>query len=437
VSAESVVQKCNVARICGTDADDTGITQRDISKKYGVSKSTVGNHRAGDCLCVTGVTDMVKSVAQLLERSGIDPADIEKVEKVKLWQGMYKDEHGEAHTVDMTGVVLSPTWGDGPQWPVIEPAKPIILKQPVRAKAKSALDGFKRAMTLPDIQIGYYVDRTGALHPTHDESALDVVLQLIRFVRPDRIIMHGDNLDLPELSKYRLSPMFIRTTQATVDRAGLWAAEVRGAAGPDAEIEWLAGNHEERLVNYLLDNAKAAFGLRRAMEPKGWPVLSVPNLCRLDDHAITFLPGYPANEAWINDRLRVIHGHVVASGGSTAHKYLAQERVSTVFGHVHRREWAERTRRNRSSDQTILAMSPGCLCRTDGKVPSTKGGIDLDGLPLSSTEDWQQGVAVFTYEDGNGRFVPEQVPILDGWAVYHGLEFQASVDIEGIALTAA
>jgi hypothetical protein len=76
-------------------------------------------------------------------------------------------------------------------------------------------------------------------------------------------------------------------------------------------------------------------------------------------------------------------------------------------------------------------MSPGCLCRTDGSVPSTKGGIDLDGLPVGVTEDWQNGVAVFNYEPGDGRFLPEQVPIINGWTVYHGRELTSTVDVEG------
>jgi hypothetical protein len=279
-------------------------------------------------------------------------------------------------------------------------------------------------MVLPDIQIGFYRDTTGTLHPTHDEAALSIVLQLAREIRPDRIIMVGDNLDLPELSRFRLSPRFRDTTQATVDRAGLFAAELRVAAGPQAEIDWLAGNHEERLPNYILDNAVSAFGLRKANMPDSWPVLSVPSLLRLDDHQITFHPGYPANKVWINERVKVVHGSKV-NQHSTAHQYLNTERVSVIFGHVHRREWAEQTRDTNEGPRTILAMSPGCLCRVDGRVPSTKSGIDHDGVPMANVENWQQGVAVITYEPGDGRFIPEQVPFHDGWALYRGKEFVA------------
>ena len=366
---------------------------------------------------------LVGKIADLIEKSGIDAAQIGHINRVNLWQAMSKDDEGEPVITDLVGVQLSPAWEDGPAWPVIQPAAPCIVKAPKVTVHKPR--DYKVAVVLPDIQVGYFIDGKGTLHPTHDEAALDVALQLVRYVRPDRVILVGDNADFPELSKYRLSPTFQRTTQPTIDRLGRFAAQLRAAAGDECELDWLEGNHEFRLSAYIMDNAKAAFGLRQANLPESWPVLSIPNLCHLDQYGITYHSGYPANEVWVNDRLRVIHGHQVTSNGSTAHKYLAHERVSTVFGHIHRREWAERTRRTREGARTILALSPGCLCRTDGMVPSTKGGIDLEGMPVPSTEDWQQGVAVFTYEDGDGVFFPEQVPILDGRMLYHGKEFRA------------
>jgi hypothetical protein len=237
-------------------------------------------------------------------------------------------------------------------------------------------------------------------------------------------VMVGDNLDLVEFGRYRHSPAFQRTTQATIDRATLFGAELRDVA-PDAQIDWLAGNHEERLPNYVLDNARAAFGIR--VPGAKWPVLSVPHLCRLDEYRIIYHPGYPTSHVWLNNHVRVIHGELVRSNGMTAHRYLQREKVSVIYGHIHRREWAETTREDHDGrPATILAASPGCLARIDGAVPSTKGGIDLDGRPLRRHEDWQQGLAVVTYQPDDGRFAIEQVAIHSGWAMYHGHEFKAA-----------
>jgi len=360
-------------------------------------------------------------IVEMLERKGIDPADIGSVKRISLYQSLTKNSDGEAETHDLTAIQFSPAWETGPEWPVIQPGP--AIKLPAR-KPREKVDNtaWQTCVVLPDMQIGYYRDATDRLQPTHDEQAISVALQIVKAVKPAMVVMVGDNLDAPEFGKYRLTPAFQRTMQAAIDRATTLCAEVRDAA-PDAEIVWLAGNHEERLPNYLLDNASAAFGLRRGNVPESWPVLSIPYLCRMDEFGVDYRSGYPAGHVWINQRLRVIHGDKVASGGSTAHKYLATEKTSVIYGHIHRREWAERTREDWDGAKTVMAASPGCLARIDGVVPSTKQGTDLDGRPLKRMEDWQSGCAVVTYEPGDGRFVYEQVAIHDGWAQYRGKDY--------------
>lgn len=359
-------------------------------------------------------------IADLLERNGISVDDIGRVQKVNLWQGFMRGEDGEPQVVDLAGVTLSPEWADGPKWPVIQPAPAYRLPTP-KATKRSA-DGWRTCVVLPDIQAGYFRAASGELEPIHDERAVSVALAILRDVRPDLVVLVGDNADFVEFGKYRHTAAFAQTTQATIDRLGLLCAELRAAA-PEARIAWIAGNHEERMPNYLLDNARAAFGLRQANTPESWPVLSVPGLCHFDRYGIEYLPGYPASSLWINDRLRVIHGDKVRSGGSTAHGYLANEKVSQVFGHIHRREYAARTRDDRDGPKEVMAASPGCLARIDGVVPSTKGGTDLDGRPILRTEDWQQGLAVIEYEDGDGRFTYENVAIHEGWARWRGRDY--------------
>ena len=366
--------------------------------------------------------EQLGKIAELLERKGIDPADIGQVKRVSIYQSLTKNADGEAELHDLAAIQFSPSWESGPEWPVIQLGKPVKVAS---TTIKPSVDnGWRKCVVLPDMQIGYFRNAQDELEPTHDEQALEIALALIKEVKPSLIVMVGDNLDAPEFGKYRLSPAFQRTMQASIDRATLLCSQIRALA-PEAEIIWLAGNHEERLPNYLMDNAVAAFGLRQGNRPEAWPVLSVPFLCRMDETNIDYRAGYPAAHVWINQRLRVIHGDKVASGGSTAHKYLGAEKTSVLYGHIHRREWAERTRDDWDGPRTIMAATPGCLCRTDGAIPSTKGGVDLDGRPLYRSEDWQQGIGVVTYEEGDGRFVYEQVAIHNGWAHYRGKDYKA------------
>tara|TARA_B100000029_G_scaffold505788_1_gene587144 strand:+ start:7489 stop:8664 length:1176 start_codon:yes stop_codon:yes gene_type:complete len=358
-------------------------------------------------------------LAELLDRQDISVDQIGDIKKVSVYQSLTKDAEGEPHVHDLVGIQISPSWETGPEWPVIQPGPAINLPKSTAAKKKT---GLKNCVVLPDMQIGYYRNMSGELEPTHDEDAIAVALSITKDINPDLVVLVGDNLDLPELGKYRLSPAFQQTTQASIDRTTEICAEVRASA-PNAKIQWLAGNHEERLTNFMLDNAMAAFGIKVGTRPDSWPVLSVPSLCRLDDFDIEYLAGYPASCVWINEHIKCIHGDIVRSGGSTAHAYLKREKISVIYGHIHRREWAEMTREDYDGPKTVTALSPGCLARIDGAVPSTKGGTDLDGRPLTKYENWQQGMAVVQYEKGDGRFNIEMITIRDGWSFYRDKEY--------------
>ena len=356
-------------------------------------------------------------IAELLNRNNIDVEEVGSIKRVSLYQSLTKNDLGQAEVHDLMGIQFNPKWAEGPEWPVVQPGPSIKL--PVRKVIQSNTEGYKVAVILPDMQIGYYRNADGSLEPTHDEEALSISMAIIKKLRPDRIIMVGDNLDFPEFGKYRLSPAYAITTQASIDRATTLCAELRAAA-PEAVIDWISGNHEERLVNFILDNAKVSFGLRRGNTPDSWPCLSVPYLCRFNDYGVNYVAGYPAGQVWINQRLKVIHGNKVRSNGSTAHAYLNDSKVSVIYGHIHRREWAERSREDWDGAKTIMAASPGTLDRCDGAVPSTKGGMDLDGRPMTIVEDWQQGLAVVSYEDGEGAFWYEQIPIHNKTAFFRG-----------------
>lgn len=355
----------------------------------------------------------------ILERQNIDVTEIGAVTKVSLYQSLTKDDEGEAQIHDLAAIQFSPKWESGPEWDPVHQGPSIKLPK-TEVKASSAT--WKKCVVLPDIQAGFFRAMDGTLISTHDPVAIDYAISIIKSEKPDIVALNGDNADLPELSKYRSTPAFALTTQATIDYLTTLCARIRDAA-PNARIIWMEGNHEIRLTNYILDNAKAAFGLKKGNAPDSWPVLSIPFLCRFDDFGVEYFAGYPASQFWLNNRIKIIHGTKVASNGSTAHKYLATEKVSVVYGHIHRREWAERTRQDWDGAKTIAAISFGCLARVDGAVPSTKGGHDLDGRPITCVEDWQQGLGIIHYQEGEGSFHPEMLPIHDGVMFYKGKVF--------------
>ena len=73
-------------------------------------------------------------ISELLEKSGIDVAEIGKVDKVKIseWQGLIKNDEGVAELHDLGGIsmVLSPKWESGPEWNPVHQGPSIKLPKP-------------------------------------------------------------------------------------------------------------------------------------------------------------------------------------------------------------------------------------------------------------------------------------------------------------------
>ena len=313
-----------------------------------------------------------------------------------------------------------------PKWQPVDRSQPVVLAAPKKATPKKSKHTVHIA--LPDPQIGYR-DLGSRLDPFHDESAMDVALQITSFIeetdRLDTVVNLGDFLDLPSQGRFEQEAAFASTTQAAFDRGHLFLQQQRQAAGPKAKIVLVEGNHDRRMEKFITANMLSAFGLRRANTAE-LPAMSIPYLLRLEEIGVEYIDAYPAGAYWITESLRAIHGTKARSNGSTAAAYTnADPHISTIFGHSHRLEIQSKTVYNGAGAIRSVAVSPGCLCRIDGAVPSVNGSTHIDGSPARHWENWQQGVAVITVEP-NGEFFTELVQIKDGQAWFRGKKFIAS-----------
>ncbi len=284
----------------------------------------------------------------------------------------------------------------------------------------------KTALVLPDMQVGFRRNMvTGELTSIHDRHAMDVALQIAKYIKPDRIVLLGDNLDLPQESKYPTGPEFFFTTQAAAVELAWWLAQFR-AIDPYMEIDYIAGNHDIRAEKALMMNAVAAYGLKSVEDLNGPPLLSIPKLLGLDSLNIKYHPNYPNGKVVLNDNLVCIHGEIAKSeSGATVSAVVKDTRVSVIQGHIHRYEVATKTLWG--ADDTAYmytAASFGCLCKIDpGAVPGAK-----------AYQNWQQGVGIVYYEDtGNQQFRQEFVPIIDGRAILQYEIFESSPEDEIIS----
>jgi len=270
----------------------------------------------------------------------------------------------------------------------------------------------RRALVGADAQFGFWQDRPGEkLVPFHDRRALDLFYQLAAYLQPDVILFDGDWNDGPELTdKFVRSAELRGLVQPAVEEGHWYRRRIREACQDSQMIE-MEGNHEIRLLNYVINNFLAATDLRRADCVELGPVLSWPYLLALDALGIEWIGGYPDNEFWLGV-LRVIHGDTVSNvPGGTARKIIEDSEESVLFGHIHRRESASMTKWGRDGARTIEARSVGCLCKIGGGVPAR-----------SDRNNWQQSMAIIDYTES--EYSITDIEIRDGRAIYNGQIFE-------------
>jgi hypothetical protein len=289
----------------------------------------------------------------------------------------------------------------------VSQAAPTVIT-PSTVKSSQRKD--KLTIALGDAQIGYRGDE-----PFHDERVISLAHLAIRELQPDNVVLTGDMLDLPAMSKYDQRADWVDTTQRAIDRYHTFLAQVRADA-PNANIVAVHGNHEKRMDSMVRRDAAPLLGIRRANAAKELSVLTVPYLCRYEELEVEAVTGYPNGTYWLEDNLKVIHGTVAKKGGQTANAYLRQGGESTIFGHDHRLQVAYRTLPTRLGHTTLAAASPGCLCRVDGSVPSPFYSVDDWGETVPKAMDWQNGILLIQHTDTNHDIQP--VRITDEMRIY-------------------
>jgi hypothetical protein len=284
--------------------------------------------------------------------------------------------------------ITGPVMQVEPQWEPIRQPDVLTIAATV---PRNARDGLSLAIKCADTQIGFRRFDDGSLEPFHDEQAMDLFIEVCRLYQPDKIQILGDFLDLPSQGRFAKEAAFARTTQMALDAGYKFLASLR-AVCPSADMTIIEGNHDKRLQNFVEVNTVEAFGLKRAGLDE-LPVMSIPYLLRLEDLDITYIDAYPAASEWDNAYTRNIHGTRASSTGSTTSQYIREvPQINTWAAHTHRTEITYKTSVGQFGvAHEAYSANPGCLCRTDGAVPSVKGGIHSDGSSARVVEDWQQG----------------------------------------------
>lgn len=112
---------------------------------------------------------------------------------------------------------------------------------------------FKRAILWPDTHIG--VDANGNL--SHDERAVNLVLDICQDIKPDHIYLLGDFADFYSVSQHQKDPGIQSLLKDEVYIVHKYLEKIQKINC--AELHYVAGNHEFRLDRYIAKNCPDLF----------------------------------------------------------------------------------------------------------------------------------------------------------------------------------
>lgn len=181
----------------------------------------------------------------------------------------------------------------------------------------------------------------------HDRQALIAAIQYAKSEQVDNIILNGDVIDGGKISRHPKTPDMPKF----LDELELCKPFLKGlrADFPKARIIFKAGNHEDRLEAYLMQNAQELAGL-----------VDWTQLLGLNDLGIEFAD---TTQYMKVGNTYILHGHEVKVGGGVnpARALLLKSFDNAVMGHVHKTSFAHGRGLNGAY---IKAYTVGCLCKT-------------------------------------------------------------------------
>ncbi len=226
----------------------------------------------------------------------------------------------------------------------------------------------------------------------------DLTLAFLADVQPDRGLHVGDLVDFGNISRHRqkVGTIYNDSISKGIDGAHRVISERTEAAGKQCEWSFLYGNHDERLMKFLVNNAEQLVGVRQAVTPNDLDpqsLLDVAHLLRFDELGWTAMHDergdYPYSTIQIADELIAAHGWLAAKGaGNSALKSIERLNTGLIVGHTHRLAVTHLTRWDADGAMHMYtAAESGTMA-------------DPRGLGYTRDPDWQSGFLTVQVRDG-------------------------------------
>ena len=201
-----------------------------------------------------------------------------------------------------------------------------------------------------------------------DKRTLSHFLYAAKTLKPDKIILLGDVFDFYQISKFDKSPKRLTKLQDEIDEMieSLFVPLSR----TKTKIDYILGNHEQRLQKYLNSNSPALASLK---------CLSLSKLFSLDKFGID------------SPRLfRMYERNFFATHGTFYGKHapsseLTRWGMSGISAHVHKTLYVSR----KTLKGSLSWLTVGAMCR-----------VDVSSHTPAGKTDWTQSFALITLKNG-------------------------------------
>lgn len=169
--------------------------------------------------------------------------------------------------------------------------------------------------------------------PNHSEENIALALDYAQSRHKiDTVVIGGDFLDCAGISRWKKDPYGTMPLHEEIARGVAWLEELRGRF-PGAEIVILKGNHEDRLQNYLWNQAAEISKL------KGLKLQDQLELDRLRVRYVDNLDRVQRGEGVYSiGKLNILHGHElgICPNVNPARQYFLRALDNIICGHVHK-----------------------------------------------------------------------------------------------------
>lgn len=241
--------------------------------------------------------------------------------------------------------------------------------------------------------------------PYQSERGIQIVCDMMRDMQPHGLVLAGDCLDLPEVSRHNAQSVALlegKRIAKTFTAGNKLLDQLDAAAGTRCKEKWwLNGNHEDRWYRWLQSGDNVVFADDEATD--------IGTRLKLSQRGYTYVKDYPGGHIKLG-KLLIVHGKF--TNKYCAAKHLEEYQVSILTGHTH----TVQSYHASTWDGQRGAYCQGHLADPDSEAMSYH----------KPPRRWIQGFSI-VYVKPSGEFWVQAVNIVNGETFYGGKQYPKSL----------